>query len=273
MEIRCRAVFAEVGAQQPPQTPGQRAIDDLFANNPAAARALQEVILRALQGDVTAADVLAQQLDQALVANAVEEPVRSLIRNTSLQNLLMLQSGGVPSDPVTAALQKQLLSITAEGTTNPLLQRQFREQKDVLQNRMFRAQGPQWGMTTPGIDAASKLQESQAIQTYNDYLATVGALTGPYQAGTAQEMNASTGLSQLGLVNVPATVSALTGIVNPSAIGGVEATNRAVGASQTQQDYAALLSAFQAQQAQAGLGKSIADLVGRATSNAFRLAA
>ena len=258
---------------QPPQTAGQKALSDLFEQNPAAARALQEAVLGALEGGATAADVLSQELDRALVANAVEEPARSLIRNESLENLLAMQQGQPPRDPVTAALRRQLLSITAEGTTNPLLQRLFREERDRLQNRMFRAQGPQWQQTTPGIDAATKLAESEAIQTYTNWLNTMGALTGPYQTGLMNEANRSLGLTRLGLPDVPATVSALGSIANPATVGGMSTTNQAALETQRVQDLAAFRSAIATQQAREGLGGSIAKLLGEATGSAFRLAA
>lgn len=258
---------------QPPQTEGQRALSDLFANNPAAARALQDVILRSLQGGVTGADVLSQQLNQVLAANTVEEPIRSLIRNASLQELLAIQRGLPPTDPVTAALREQLLGVTLTGATDPRLERTFQEERDILQNKMFKARGPQWEMTTAGIDAAVKLSESQAIRNYEDYLNTVRALSGPYQTGVTQAVDQSTGLSQLGLPNVPATISALMGITSPAAVGGIDTTNRAALLSQASQDQAALLSALRAEAARAGLGQSISNLAGRATQQAFSLAA
>ena len=170
------------------------------------AQAGQTALLNALQGpagpDLTRAAVagtagqaalaeqVAARVGREAGAEAEMAPGQRNIRMASLQDIQRLMPGGVETpieDPVRAALRQELLAVLSGGQSgvSPATARRQGLEEQEVRARLYHQLGPDYELTTPGIQALNMMQERHNAERFGERQQTIAAY-GPQEAGRMQ---------------------------------------------------------------------------------------
>ena len=230
----------------------------------------------------------AQLADRALregQAEAEQAPGQRDIRlgaQGMIPGLMQPTAVGTFEDPIEAALRSQLLSVLqGEGQGDPTQEARRQRERSAFENQMFRQLGPDWRLTTPGIQAQQQLEQRQNQERYGERETMIQARL-PAQQGRQQfqylapvqraqglegirrpALQDTERLSEFGIRGVPETLTGLRSIAPTSAFISPEGAQRAadIGTSLEAQQ---ALTAFQTRtQQQRELAQGISGLFGQ----------
>ena len=201
-------------------TPGQASANRALSSQ-AGASNLEGAITGSVTGQnaaVTGANTLARNF-------VGQTPSLAAIQNASIGGIAANMPGEVPPDPTTTATQQLVLS-ALRGQDDPQLAREFQDQIETMRNLGAIRGGPgasaSYFASSPGIEAATRLGESQNIQRDQAYLNRIKALEPLYtqrvtsdQSLADQQLRERTSLSTIGNTT-PASIAGLFNQIAPT---------------------------------------------------------
>lgn len=198
---------------------------------------------------------------------------------------------GALADPIQDELVRRVAAVSRGEISDPALEREMRQATEILRNQLFQAGGPGYELSTPGIEALTKLAESQAIQRYMDRQNTLGNLSSlelarrqfnlqfPEQRATSQfnralnlsdfgerrrqaGLNERVQLTNLGRTPLPQITAGLNSLVPVSALTGLDSAEADRRFQQGLNTQVALENFRSEQASNAALANSISSLFG-----------
>ena len=261
---------------------GQAAV--LRALQGGAGPALTEALTLGTAGQRDVAGQIAARVGRETAAETAAAPYEDLTRRASLDQVLaLMQPGGEQAivDPIEAAIRKELLGVLGGETSgiSPTTQRRQQQEEQVQRAELYRRLGPDYELTTPGIQALQEMRRRFNEEQYTERQATIARLSpleqSRMQFSTTAPVNLQAGrestrraaltdaerLSRFGKYGVPENLTSLSQIVPVQTLLGGDPER--AGQINTQLQTQQALTAFGAQtQRQRDLAQGIGSMAG-----------
>lgn len=266
----------------PGSVAGQRAV--LNALEGGAGPALTEAMTAGVGGQRDIARQVAERVGRETLAEQEMAPGERGIRMASLADIQRLMAQGAETpivDPIEQAIREELMGVLRGGATgvSPATGRRQSLEEQEVRARLYRQLGPDYELTTPGIQTLNEMKQRHNTEQYTERQATITRLSpleqGRMQFSTTAPVNllanreglrrANLGdverLSQFGVRGAPQNVTTLNSIVPTATLLGGD-PNRA-NEINTQLQAGAAQAAFSGETARrANLSRGIGDIAG-----------
>ena len=203
----------------------------------------------AIGGQRLIAELLRERAGREGLAEAEQAPFQRDIRLRALgmaPGLMEPSAVGTFDDPIESALRAELLTLLGgQGGTSPATAQRHRQEQNEMRQGLARQLGPEFELTTPGIQALEKLRERQNAEIFAERESAI-ARRAPQQQSRQQfsylaPVQRAAGLegirrpalqdverlSDFGLRGVPETLTGLRSVFPVSSLTGPEGAQRA----------------------------------------------
>lgn len=241
----------------------------------------------AIAGQNLVAQILAERAAREGAAEAEQAPGQRNIRLAAqgqIPGLMAPSAVGAFEDPVQQLLTSQIMA-TLQGTAgDPTQEARRNRERAAFENQMGRQLGPDWQLTTPGIQSqqqleqrfnqerfaekeamiASRLPQQQSRQQFS-YLAPVQRAQG-LETIRRPALTDAERLTQLGIAGVPETLTGLRAIAPVSGFLSPEGAQGAANLGTSLEAQQALAAFNQQSQQQRELAQAIGGVFGQVAS-------